>query len=336
MQAILLAPGARFLAVLLFLLTACTNVSHPVATPVSAPPGAPSVELFVEPDDGVQPIVRFVDSSQRTLDVAMYLLSDRDLVAALERARQRGVHIRVMLEEHPYGSGPGNRTIYNRLKSANIAVNWSPTTFQLSHDKYAVADQQVALVGTLNWTLSAVTHNREYFVLDHDPNDVKALSTLFDADWQRRQVTLADPHLVLSPSNSRADLLGLIGSAQHQIDLEAEEMQDSGIETALTQAASRGVQVRVVLPRPDAGQTDSNAAGEKVLNEHGAQVRKLRDPYVHAKDVIVDGQEAFVGSENISKESLDQNREVGLLISDQTAIKRLSATFARDWTSAQP
>ncbi|HUX88762.1 MAG TPA: phospholipase D-like domain-containing protein, partial [Chloroflexota bacterium] len=146
MRGIFLAAGARFLVVMLFLLTACSTVSQPVPIPDSAPTGAPMVQLSVEPDDGVKPLVQFVDASQHSLDIAMYLLSDRDVISALERSRQRGVKVRVMLEEHPYTSGTGNRQIYQRLKNADISVAWSPPTFQLSHDKYAIADQQVALI----------------------------------------------------------------------------------------------------------------------------------------------------------------------------------------------
>lgn len=241
-----------------------------------------------------------------------------------------------MLEEHPYGNGPGNRQIYDRLKKAGVLVTWSPPTFQLSHDKYAVADRQVALVGTANWTLSAFKYNREYFVVDHDPTDVGQLEAIFQGDWQRQPVPLDDPQLVVSPTNSRTDLLGLIATAQHQLDLEAEELQDPGIEAALGQAARRGVNVRVVVPRPGAGVKNSNAVGERTVQSYGVQVRELRTPFPHAKALVVDEREAFVGSENISKPSLDSNREVGLLISDPGAIKRLNATFARDWTSARP
>ena len=294
------------------------------------------VQLSVEPDDGVKPLVQFVDASQHSLDIAMYLLSDRDVISALERSRQRGVKVRVMLEEHPYTSGTGNRQIYQRLKNADISVAWSPPTFQLSHDKYAIADQQVALIGTANWTVSAFKYNREYFVVDRNSTDVKQIEAVFQGDWQRQPVTIDDPHIVVSPTNSRADLLGLIAGAQHQIALEAEELQDSGIETALGQAANRGVQVRVVVPRPGAGVKNPNMVGEQTLKGHGVQVRELRAPYIHAKMVIADEREAFVGSENISTPSLDENREVGLLISDPGAITRLNETFARDWTSAQP
>ena len=127
------------------------------------------MQLFVEPEAGVDPVVRFIDHAQHRLDVAMYLLTDREVQSALESDAKRGVRVRVMFEEHPYGTGPGNQSIHDSLRLAGIQVAWSPGQFQLSHDKYAIADGKVALVGTANWTYSAFTRNREYFVSHHSP-----------------------------------------------------------------------------------------------------------------------------------------------------------------------
>ncbi|HEX5416729.1 MAG TPA: phospholipase D-like domain-containing protein [Chloroflexota bacterium] len=312
---------------------ACGPVATTNVTASSAPSGVSRVQLFVEPDAGVGPVLEFIDQSRQTLDVAMYLLSDRDVNRALEEAKRRGVRVRVMLEEHPYGSGPGNASIAQSLRNAGVATAWAPANFQLSHDKYAIADRTTALVGTANWTHAAFTANREYLVVDTNPEDVQALENLFQADWQRQQGDLTDPHLVVSPVNSRSDLVALIDSARGGVDLEAEELQDAGIEDALIRAARRGVTVRVVTVAGPAN--DANADGRQHLAAGGVGVRTLQSPYIHAKDLVADRREAFVGSENISTASLDRNREVGLLVDDAGAITILEDTFSRDWQSAR-
>jgi cardiolipin synthase len=295
--------------------------------------GVDAAQLFVEPDDGSRPVVQFIGSARKSFDLAMYLLSDRDVIAALESAESRGVKIRVMLEEHPYGTGPGNETVESRLRTARILTQWSPANFRLSHDKYAIADEQVALVGTANWTHSAFVSNREYLLVIRGEEEVKQLSALFNADWNRQQGWIDDARLVVSPINSRRDFLALIESSRSTVDVEAEEMQDPDIERSLGETARRGVTVRVILPAPVGG-PDSNAAGRSRLASDGVLVRVLRNPYIHAKDIVVDRQEAFVGSENISTASLDLNREVGVLVEDASFVEPLEATFEQDWTAA--
>jgi phosphatidylserine/phosphatidylglycerophosphate/cardiolipin synthase-like enzyme len=56
---------------------------------------------------------------------------------------------------------------------------------------------------------------------------------------------------------------------------------------------------------------------------------------MHAKIIIVDGRIAFVGSENISAQSLDQNRELGIIVSDSSVLDKLQTTFQSDWAVSQ-
>lgn len=328
-------PRALHALVLIgLLLSGCAPRPAPTPLPRASLSSGATARLFIEPDDGVQPVVTFIGGARQTLDVAMYLLSDREVLGALEAAPTRGVKVRVMLEEHPYGTGPGNGSVATRLKAAGIVVAWSPTTFQLSHDKYAVADGKTALVGTANWTHSAFVGNREYLALDDDPTDVARLSALFQDDWDRKSADLTDPNLVVSPINARADLAALISEAKQRLDLEAEELQDPATEDLLGAAAKRGVEVRMILPLPTGG-PDSNATARTKMTREGVKVRELRNPYVHAKAIVVDQREAFLGSENLSAPSLDQNREVGLLLGDPATVRQLEATFQRDWEVSQ-
>jgi len=56
---------------------------------------------------------------------------------------------------------------------------------------------------------------------------------------------------------------------------------------------------------------------------------------MHANIMVIDGRKAFVGSQNISAQSLDQNRELGIIISDQGVLQTLQQTFQQDWGDSQ-
>ena len=68
-----------------------------------------------------------------------------------------------------------------------------------------------------------------------------------------------------------------------------------------------------------------------MLKRDGVEVHEIGSPYMHAKIVLADGKKAFVGSVNISTNSLERNRELGILVSDQNVLRVLFQTFQKDW-----
>ena len=169
---------------------------------------------------------------------------------------------------------------------------------------------------------------------DLNQQDVQAVASIFDADWNRSTVQFNDSNLVVSPVNSRNVFVSLINNAHKTLLIEAEEMQDSSIEQALVNAAGHGVQVQVILPAPS-GSSDSNSAGIQTIKQGGVQVKEDTKLYMHAKMMVIDGQTGFVGSENISTASLDRNRELGIIIADQNVLTKLQQTFQQDWSDSQ-
>src|SRR5438094_399945 len=113
-------------------------------------------------DRGISFTVREVTTSVDNRD--QLILTTGQIGAPAGRVR-----VRLLLEVHAYGTGPGNVAIAQAMRGSGLLVNWSPATFRLSHDKYAIADGTTALIGTANWTHSAFVSNREYLVADADP-----------------------------------------------------------------------------------------------------------------------------------------------------------------------
>jgi phosphatidylserine/phosphatidylglycerophosphate/cardiolipin synthase-like enzyme len=121
----------------------------------------------------------------------------------------------------------------------------------------------------------------------------------------------------------------LINHAQHSLDIYAEVMHDRQIIDALKQAAARGVTVRLVM----SAETIEGSAERLELASAGVQPRIVDNPYIHAKMVLVDGQRAFIGSQNFTATSLDQNREVGIILTDTTNLHRLQRIFNDDFAA---
>jgi len=59
-----------------------------------------------------------------------------------------------------------------------------------------------------------------------------------------------------------------------------------------------------------------------------------RTLYLHAKAIVADGHTAFVGSQNFSTSSLDDNRELGIITNDRPVVEPVGATLASDFARA--
>jgi cardiolipin synthase A/B len=67
--------------------------------------GARRLSVFVEPEAGEGPVLHAIESAQKSVWVEAYLLTDRNVINAVEDAANRAVDVRVLLELNPYGSG---------------------------------------------------------------------------------------------------------------------------------------------------------------------------------------------------------------------------------------
>jgi len=252
----------------------------------------------------------------------------------LENASSRGIIVRVMLEKWAYQSPADLKAIMDAFNSSGIFVKLSSPAFNLTHEKAIVVDKKIALIMTLNQDHTAYTKNREFGIIDGDPRDIAEIASTFDADWNRTVPELSDPNLVWSPVNSQERILALLDAANRSLEVENEEMQDKEVEDHLIAAAKRGVDVRVVMS-PSESKKDANAPGRNRISQGGVKVCLITKPYIHAKLIIADGSEAFVGSENFSPTSLNCNRELGILVNDSGILGVLSSTFDADWNAGQ-
>ncbi len=306
----------------------------------AAPPNA--ITLFVQPDDGRAPVLDAFNNAQTSINLIIYLLSDRDVITALKNAVLRGVAVRVLIEQNPCcaNNNTMQRAVFSDLQEGGVQVQWTNPAFRLTHAKMAVIDGTTALIMSQNLTRTSFTFNREADIVDRDPADVESLGALFEADWARTPYAPTNPNLVIANADARRKLLAMINGATKSLAIESEEIQDPAIIDALIAAQKRGVAVRYIGSiAPVNGnnpQRDDNAAGRKRLAAAGVGVRLLATPYVHTKTMVADGTVAFVGSENFSAASLDTNREIGILTTDATTITRLTTVYTKDWTAGKP
>jgi cardiolipin synthase A/B len=314
---------------------AAMGIAAAPAAPASA--AAATYTLFTEPGQGFSPVYDLINGAKTSIDLTMYELEDSTAEKDLAAAEKRGVDVRVILDhrEEYY-----NSAAYNYLKNNGVHVVWSWSKYYYTHEKSMVIDGTTAMIMSANLTSQYYSTSRDFLVTDTNAEDVAAIVKVFNADYAHEAVTPGNgADLVWSPTDSQTKLLALINGANSSLRLYANEMDDTAVENALISAAKRGVDVQVCGENED-GEYDS---AYTTLTNAGVHITYYSNPngfYIHAKAILADyGQsdaKVFIGSENFSNTSLNENRELGLIISDQTIMSSIASTFASDFKGGTP
>ncbi len=264
------------------------------------------------------------------------------------------------------------RDACDMLIQGGVAVKWANPAFPKTHAKSVLIDNNKALILTLNLVPQTFTVRRDYGELTDDPGVVENLSRVFAQDWLD-DPTVDDPAvtdcsqppnrppfprvqdyaaLIISPdinpatgvSRAReqlvgtAEMPGLVRSAQASLKVQMEKIDPGNnpqnpqhILPALLEPIGRGVPVQVLLKPPTPTELDNRTVARRI-NMAGGEARC--QPHLHAKMIIADAQQVYVGSHNLTHDSLDVRREIGRITSEQATLARFQQTFDADWPLA--
>jgi phosphatidylserine/phosphatidylglycerophosphate/cardiolipin synthase-like enzyme len=305
----------------------------PPQPPQPPTPGPTTYTLLTEPDQGLTAIYNLLSSAKKSIDMTMYELSDPQVTTILTTAAAKGVTVRVILDQN--NEKASNTPAYNTLTAGKVSVHWANPAYACTHQKTITIDAATSAIMTLNLTQEDYTTTRDFAVITNDPADVAAIEATFNADFINAAITPpTGDNLVWSPTNSRSALTGLIEGAAKSLLISQEEFADTAIQTLVEAALRRGVAVTLV-------QENMGGKYSPVLNalkSAGATIATYSSRtgyYIHAKTVLADYGTAqaklFVGSENFSTDSLDKNRELGLIVSDPGCMAGVNAAITADY-----
>ncbi|AYG05532.1 hypothetical protein D7I44_17795 (plasmid) [Gryllotalpicola protaetiae] len=293
------------------------------AAPQAAPAAAGSWQLIQEPAAGLAGIQQLITGAQRSIDMTMYELQDTQTVDELTAAAQRGVKVRVILDA-AYNGKQANADAYAQLQRGGVAVKWGPAD-TIVHQKTITADAgqagAVSAIGTGNLQQQYYARTLDAWVLDRDQAQVSAIEATFTSDWAAMPAqlgqTAAAEGLLWSPGAESA-VAAVVSQATSRVQFSSEELSDRTVIEALEARARAGVACQVLMT--EQGEYDDAL---QQLQAAGCSVRAYpdssRDLYVHEKQVIVDGRELLIGSQNASRASLGYDRELSVLVTSSSA-----------------
>lgn len=125
-----------------------------------------------------------IRASRRSIDILMHHLAFTDLVKELAVAQERGVQVRLVVNEADRAEYQGAQ--WTRLFAAGGQIRFkrgNTAEYQLMHHKLAIIDGAVVLAGSGNWSGSAFFNNFENFTRLREPHVVRAFEDRFAALW---------------------------------------------------------------------------------------------------------------------------------------------------------
>ena len=305
----------------------------------------------------------------------IYLWADdavgRDMAELIIAAKARGVEVRGVVDDlGTWGSG----AMLSRIDAAGIPLlrfhpvaPWRPLRImnRRNHRKLLIADGSEAVVGSANWGLDydAEANPKAFFdvgVALRGPI-VKDLVEDFDRVWKRSRgkdfnpVVREEPALWKGPwlesatvqlvtsagrggiSAIRRHLRLLISQARKEL-LIANAYFVPGISLLrlLARAASRGVDVRILVPgRSDNGfvQAAGRASYGKLLNS-GVRIFERQGRMLHSKAALFDESLSLIGSGNFDPRSFRLNLELNLAIHHPELARELQTIFEKHQTQS--
>jgi phosphatidylserine/phosphatidylglycerophosphate/cardiolipin synthase-like enzyme len=170
-----------------------TEVRHPSAAPESQASAATPAQgtsriegpYFSDRDRVGDRVIEAINGSRKTIDLAIYSLTEPGIAAAIEAAARRGVRIRIVADQ---GQAGDRHSEIPYLQQAGIPVRLSGGyrgQRSIMHDKFAVFDGRKVETGSFNWTTSADDFNYENAIFIADRAIVSRYEDEFERIWSR-------------------------------------------------------------------------------------------------------------------------------------------------------
>lgn len=286
-----------------------------------------------------------IDAAQGRVEVAVFDLDVESIAAALIRAQQRGVQVRVVVDGENL-EAPEVAKVTGDLQAAGIPVFFDERE-AFMHNKFVVIDDAVVWMGSANFTVNDIFRNNNNMLRIVDP--ALAANYLAKADDLHAGgggpdggSVLVNPTLSLggaslinafAPDDEiTATIVERINGAQQRVEMMAFAFTSDPVAEALIAARDRGLAVRGVMESRNARGTGSDFA---MVREAGVDLHADGNCYImHHKVIVIDGRTVITGSFNFTRSAQQQNDENVLIIDDASLAARYLEEFERVYQQA--
>ena len=263
---------------------------------------APRDRVVIAPEQRRRTIIALIRGARRRLMLSIFRCDDHGVLEALGEAVRRGVQVQAIVTGRARDAASELNCVEHFLTVHGIDVHRQIEAIKY-HAKYIVADDEVALVASLNFTAKCFERTCDFMLMTTDAVVVSGLTELFAADWQQRPVVLTTAQaerLIVGPEHRpRARFAELARAARQRIRVIDARVTDRVVRSILDARRAAGIEVDV-KGRDDLG----------TLAAHG-------------KLLLVDGTTAVIGSIALRPAALDGRRELAVVTCDPGVLRQL-------------
>lgn len=261
----------------------------------------------------------------KNLKIQTYDFTEAKIKSLFTSLLKRWTDIQLIQEDHMFQQFQSDfKKIQNYFSGySNFAIKSDKQMgTEYTHSKINIVDSWF-IIQTANLTHSSFFSNREHFFWSQNSWVLASLETIFDRDWVWEKIRLDDihPNLVVCNINCRIVIEKLLSDAQESIIIQTQYITDPTIMDILQ--SKTGLEMKVLV-----SDTDSNI---QIIKNLEWNVKTLKKPYNHTKMILIDKKILLLGSMNLSDNSLDNNREIWILLIDSVLIQDFLMQFQKDW-----
>jgi len=154
-----------------------------------ASPGEAMTRAFFTSQESIEKeLVRLIDASHASIDMALFRFASRPLALAICRARARHVRIRLVLDGHSESEGRSHTLAIAFVSGEVRRLDGKRGGNQgIMHHKFVLFDKNRVVTGSFNWTAGAEHVNYENALLTDTSGVVAAFSREFERLWERAE-----------------------------------------------------------------------------------------------------------------------------------------------------
>ncbi|APR98705.2 phospholipase D family nuclease [Wolbachia endosymbiont of Folsomia candida] len=137
---------------------------------------------FTPQENCAAKIIDEIDHSQKSIYVQAYTFTSKPIAKSLIRAKERGIDIKVIIDETQVNS---EYSVINKLFEEKIPI-WIDYKPAIAHNKVMIIDNKKVITGSFNFTYSASFRNTENLLIieNSDPLIGKYVKNWYDRQSQ--------------------------------------------------------------------------------------------------------------------------------------------------------